>query len=54
MTHNRNGGLWLPSDTLDIPNVRIIGTHVDDDRDLIIDVESSDVGTPCHQCAQVS
>ena len=52
MTYDLNGELRLPSYLLDIPNVRIIETRVDLNRHLIIHVESSDIGTLCHQCGK--
>ena len=52
MMYDLHSELRLPSYMLEIPNVRIIETRVEGDQNLIIDVESSDVGTACHRCGQ--
>ena len=52
MTYDLSSELWFPSYMLGIPNVHIIGTSVDQDRYLIIDVKSNEVGTQCHQCGK--
>lgn len=44
--------LRIPSYMLGIPSIDIIATHIDPDTNLIIDVESCDVGTQCHQCGK--
>jgi len=44
--------LIIPSYMLGIPNIDILEIHADNNTNLIIDVESRDVGTQCHQCGK--
>jgi hypothetical protein len=44
--------LIIPSYMLGIPNIDILEIDADNNANLVIDVESRDAGTQCHQCGK--